>query len=123
MCRVEVAHENGTHILLPFTLQCTLCYRRDGRSRQQFVTEHIFPDSFSVFLPSALCLHILDSRLVCGRAGLARKHRVALVASFHLQWAPMLLECRGTSRSARTLLDRWSPSVSEEGNFERETSE
>jgi hypothetical protein len=27
-------------------------------------------------------------------------HRVALVASFHLQWAPMLIECRGTSRSA-----------------------
>jgi hypothetical protein len=48
----------------------------------------------------------LDCRLVCGRAGLARKHsgliqapcalRCFLVASFHLQWAPMLLECRGT---------------------------
>jgi hypothetical protein len=60
---------------------------------------------------STLILALLD-RLVCGRAGLAHKHsgliqahcapRRFLVASFHLQWAPMLLECRDTSRSACT---------------------
>lgn len=64
MCRMGVAQENGAHILcqialLQFALQCALCNRRNGRSRRNCRTVHIFPDSFSVFLPSSLYTRIL----------------------------------------------------------------
>ena len=64
MCRMEVAQENGAHILcqialLHFALQRALCYWRNGRSLWKCRTVHIFPDSFSVFLPSSLYTRIL----------------------------------------------------------------
>jgi len=75
---MEVAQENGAHILcqialLQFALQCALCYWRNGRSRRK-CTVHIFPDSFSVSLPSSLYTRILLAAtlqvlLYCGILG------------------------------------------------------
>jgi hypothetical protein len=75
----------------------------------------------------------LDGRLVCGRAGLARKHSgliQAHCAPLRFWLPPFISSGRpwyssvGALRGAPAhLLDRWSPSVSKGGNFERVTSE
>jgi hypothetical protein len=80
---------------------------------------------------SELCW--LSDRLVCGRAGLARKHSGLIQAPCAPRrfWLPPFISSEhpcyssvGALRGAPAyVLDRWSPSVSEGGNFERETSE